>query len=307
MTIPSELSTLAVKHNVSLELTDIASEKTVSYAGRYYKISGNAADVYNFRSHMANMKTTEAGSLGQVKTAINDIDVSSREKTILLFKEIANSPSQTGLTSETLRTQAVISKIKKCNGSKQEIKNILSEIPMEVKSIPQLMDVATTLAKEGQTLKASHLFYFIQLIERPLEEKIKDFMDIGNTFLDYGIRNDDVLALDCAEFHLAFAGDAVNTAIRQKGEGLIKQVTDHLNKVYNTSDEKAKRQACNLLDRIEISRLLSSKAQLPMTRKEELECLKDKDPDVKKAFAIAEALQKRIDLMMIQLLDRQGN
>ncbi len=169
------------------------------------------------------------------------------------------------------------------------------------------MDVATTLAKKGEIVKASRLFYVIQLKCTTDEERNIKTLKIGKTFLEYGKKHENVLALDCAQFYISFMNGSNNEYLRSEGKVLTKEIIACLDGISPEGNDVEKQQARNLLDKITIDTLLEKHRGVLFSNETELEAYyKEKHPDVKRAFNLADALQKRIDEEKVPLLKGGG-
>lgn len=216
----------------------------------------------------------EKETIADIKTVSAHIFSSSEQ--IENKKELINlSPS----LKEDSPFAPVKSEIERHSGTRFELRRILTEDVVE-KHQPELINLALKLAEHGEITKASNLFFVVQF-HLSDEERNNNFIKLADAFFEYGISHKNVAALDCAEFHFQMAEGP-------DGEN-VKKVQDCL-KTLSTEGNGA---AQNLLDAIHIKSLLE-----PLNAnisREELIQLKVKNSDVKKAFILGEALQKRVD------------
>ena len=170
--------------------------------------------------------------------------------------------------------------IKEANGSKQAIKEIVKELQTSGTSLSQMMSIATTLAKNGDTVKASHFFFFVQL-DMNSDERGSAMKDMAVAFLEYGKSKSDPISLDFALMH----------GLKDDNLRAAKALLDTISK---GSDPIRKAQAEIALARLEIFEVLNPISAVIATP-EALRQLKEDNPKVKEAFKQADAIQELVD------------
>lgn len=249
------------------------AENTVLIDGRKFKVVGNKNDLEKFNACMQKLPK-EFKTVKEFKASL-ELQGNTDLKKIRKAATVQFSNTESELIKKT------IGEIHQSKGTKQEIKRILTEMGSEKKNLPLLMDIATTLIRNGDSIKASHFFYFIQLNLSP-DERYAAMPKMGQAFFEYGKKHLDATAFDLALLHGLTPQQSQETKVC-------------LQKIASTKNVNEKNYARELLDSMQINELLVHVIESVDTP-EALEDLKAKDPDVRKAFELAAKMQERIDI-----------
>lgn len=235
-------------YEVNLHRVEKSSNKTISINGKNYKVSGGDDAVSQLRSHItkSNFKTFESFA----KSVSKHIDPKGKEN--VLFHKILGKQEDVSIKSKPC--EKITSQIKESTGTFFEIGRLLTGVSIK-KQMPELLDLTFELVNRGELKKASNLFSFLQN-HLPPQERIENFMRLGNAFAEYAEKHSDVIALDCAEFHFCMTRQSDNPDVLQLGESLIAKTHDKLKELATSGTEDQRKYARNLLDKIRIDDLM---------------------------------------------------
>lgn len=202
-------------------------------------------------------------------------------------------------SAEEHAKQEIVAKLIQCNGSKDEIRKIFQNIPPEHMNAKFLMNVAISLAEQGETVKSFHLFSFLQNSSKiPLEnhEKTKQLFQITETLLKYGNTNDSVKSFEAAYYFLCClkygGGVSPEDKLFQKIESHIHDITAQLEKLSNHLDHNVQKQAKDVWTCIKINESIPPLAALSQ---EDVARAREDSSEINEAFALAETYQNEID------------
>lgn len=179
----------------------------------------------------------------------------------------------------------IVATIQGGNGSTQAIQKEVKKLQNDHVSLATMMEIATTLARQGDTVKASHFFYHTQfhLDDKTRANSMETIMrQMGEAFLAYGKEHNDPTALDFALMH-SLSDEQMMVAKLKLSEICS-----------NTEDPTAQALAEMALKRTAIFDALNPVENICKTSAE-LEKLKNDNEVVKQAFAQAEAIQALVD------------
>ena len=174
-------------------------------------------------------------------------------------------------------------------GSKQEVMQIYSELPNDLRADSSfLIEIALGIAANGAAIKANFLFSLIPL---QMEEMDSAFSDMAQTMLDAGKATANLDALSCAYNYLSAVkfGSPSPPSDNQK---LIDEVRSCSNAISEKGDPSKRERAGEINTCIEIREIL---ADIPVKNEGELKTLRTSNPEVDRAFRLAETMQKRVD------------
>ena len=151
-----------------------------------------------------------------------------------------------------------------------------------------MMEVALGLAEKGAVIKANHLFSTIPL---QTEQMDSSFSDMAKTMLDVGKATANLDALNCAYNYLS-AVKFGSPSPPQDTQKLIDEVRSCLSDIASKGDPSQQEKANEINTCIEIREIL---AKIPVRNEGELKALRESNPEVDRAFRLAEVVQKRVD------------
>jgi CubicO group peptidase (beta-lactamase class C family)/pimeloyl-ACP methyl ester carboxylesterase len=203
----------------------------------------------------------------------------------ILFKKAENS-SQPEYRVEIPNT---IARVLETAGSKQEVMQIYSEIPQDMKMNNSIMmEVALGVAAKGAVIKANHLFSLIPL---QMEQMDSCFSDMAKAMLEVGKATANLDALNCA-YNYFSAVKFGSLSAPSDTQTLIDEVRNCLSDIAFKGEISQRERANELNTCIEIREIL---ANIPVKNEAELKALRESNPNVDRAFKLAEAVQMRVD------------
>lgn len=260
----------------------LSDEKKPSHApiviqGRSYQVKGREDYVSLFQERFAVISEQEFKSIKELEVAL-ELPAS--------ITKIAQTTTRVFHQNEGPK---IVDRLHKSNGSKQEIMKIYAEIPPALKSdLAFLMDIALNLAHAGSVIKAN-LFFSMVLV--PGEQMDNCFLAMGKAMLETGKRTGSLDALNCSYNYLS--GIKFNS--RSPPDDLQVLIDDNkacLKKLEQEGNPTVREMAKEINDCIEIQEILTP---IPVRNAEELAELRQTNPEVRRAFELADSIQSRVD------------
>lgn len=265
---------------VTLQLaTEILEGKeSVMIGGRKYTVEGDEKGLAAFHDQFKKLTSNEFSSVTEFKASLGEINATS-QSTIEVAAPILHP----------VLSQKIVANILRCDGSKQEVMRIFSEIPPEKRvNIEFLMDIAQALAKGGAIIKADHFFSLV-----PLRQDMMDscFFRMGNAMLGIGERTSNIDALNCS--YKYFSSIKFNSPSPPEGLQLhIDSLMASLRQIIEGEPSNRKK-AQEILDCIRIKETPGMMRSIGS--KEELQTLRGENPEIGRAFKLADDVQLRVD------------
>jgi pimeloyl-ACP methyl ester carboxylesterase len=266
---------------VTLQPIGKKDENSITINRRSYSVKGSEKNVAVFLEQLKKLPSKDFPSLIAFKASIE-----RHEKAL-----VSSTKTVVSAVLHQSQAQQFVEKILHCNGSKQEIMEIFSNIPSDLKKSAFLLDIALTLAEKGSAIKANHFFSLIPDLGGP-EEMDSAFFRMGQALLKKGEHTSNVDSLNCAYEYLS--------RIKFYSPSPPKELQEHIDKIQGCLKKLStnvgfpqKTQAAEIFDCIQVKELLG-KPKLVKSA-EELEKLRSADPTVNKAFEKAKEIQTRAD------------
>ena len=301
MSVPERLQIGFSQFGTDYNLDLVKGEKSdfsVKINGVYYAVLGDkdkeklktACDILNSVS-LDSISSSE--DLKNKLSAQKDVSFPSQKVGGVAHKTLKTSSVEVSRSTPVLydqndQIQQFVDKIMKCNGSKQEIREIFSTIPPDIKNNNALLlDIVSSLVKQEAVIKANHFFSLIPLKH---EEMGSSILRIGIELLETGKLNSNVDALNCAYFYLSCI--KFGRSVPPKGlQSHIDEVKAHLLKIAMDKSSPKKKQAAEIRDCIKVKEALGG---ILVKNEEELGKLR-KIPQIDRAFELADTIQLRAD------------
>lgn len=272
-------------YNIHLQETKDKNDVIV-IGKRNYKISGDEKAVKIFKNHIQSISSNSFSS-------VIDFQASLKTKCHLTVQKKIPESAEKALTA-----------IQQSNGSTQAISKEVKRLQSANTPLSTMMQIASTLAKQGETVKASHFYFHLQLSLDP-QSRMDSMSEMGQAFLAYGVEHNDPTALDFALMHIL---DEKEVASAKQKLSAIASSPESTPLIKAQAELSLKRAAIfDALNPIPDS----------CNSHEELEHLKKNYDSVKIAFGQAEEIQNSIDAgenpvsippgRMIDIEDKEGN
>ncbi len=272
-------------YNIHLQETK-DKDDIIVIGKRNYKITGDEKTVKVFKNHIDSLSSHSFNSVIEFQASLkSECHLTVQEKMLESVEKAVTAIQQT-------------------NGSTQAISKEVKQLQSVNTPLSTMMQIAISLAKKGETVKASH-FYFHMQLSLDQQSRINSMSEMGQAFLAYGVEHNDPIALDFALMHIL-------------SEEEVASAKQKLSEIASSPESTplTKAQAELALKRTAIFDALNPISD-SCNSHEDLENLKKNNQAVKLAFEQAEEIQKSIDAgenpvsvppgRMIDIEDKVGN
>lgn len=263
-------------YKLTLEETKNTEGEILVIGKKNYKIGGDDKAVKTFKSHIQSISSCTFNNM-------IDFEASLKNECNLIIKTHQAAESILPKSPETV--EAAVHAIQQSNGSGQAIRKEVKKLQAAHTPLTTMMQIATTLVKQGNTVKSSHFFFYLQLNldEETRTDCIETMMrTMGEAFLGYGKEHNNPIALDFALMY----------SLNSEDMALAKQKLSEI--ASNNKNPTARAHAEIALKRTAISDVLNP-IQNICNSEQELNNLKESNETVKHAFEQAQAIQTSVD------------